>query len=106
MPRAAKSASAKRKKQREEPAPAKPLMACYPKEGRYYWRNRHGRMVFLDDISDWGIRVIIKRLDDEGPRSYLEIFEREARRRGMMDVEGRFVREEAQEKGAGEEVCS
>jgi hypothetical protein len=55
---------------------------------RYYWKNLNGVFVNFDHIEPHGIMKIMARLDEEGPKAYLEIVERIARARGIIDDQG------------------
>ena len=82
----------KRPSEKTEKAKCEALMSVHHSNPpRYYWRNKAGNFVNMDFINPHGIKKILRRLDEEGPKSYLAVVEEIARKRGIIDEAGRFT---------------
>ena len=91
----------RKKKHSPEETPKKrpALMAYNHFTGEWYWHNVEGVFVNLVYINNHGIVNILHRLEDEGPKHYLEVIEREAQRRGLLDADGRIIKGAADPAG-------
>ncbi len=81
-----------KKLQRDPGRPDCPPIVAGTAETRAYYRNRHGHWVNFDFISPWGVIRILNKLDEKGTREHLEIVEKIAKRRGLMDDAGNIIK--------------
>jgi len=77
----------RRKHKSAEKAPRVYRMAHW--RDRWYWHNKEGRWIDVDLIPDEGIKKLLGMLDERGPKEYCLVMEEVARRRGLIEDDGR-----------------